>query len=164
MMDGIKNDLQPDSHILVKFLVLKGSAFNALFEDGGNNLQGHVSCPRVYVVDPSAPSFLHVQKLGNGFLYYNHLHTQNKRDNAVVTTVCESPELFDKKGVNGTIESLKVVFSALFSSFLSNINTILFHVLEVYKRFTKNFHFIKRSCKIDMRWTMKNVWFLVDRG
>lgn len=116
-MDGggwYQNDLQSDSQILVKFHVLRGSTFRALFEDSWNNLLGHVSYPRVYVVNPSTPSFLHVQKLGNIFLGDDHLHTQNKRNYAVVITICESSEIFDEEGVDGTIEPLKIIFPALF--------------------------------------------------
>ena len=64
-MNGTQNDLQSDSQILVKFFVLRGFAFCALLEDGGNNFLVHVSFPRVYAVDSSSPSLLHVQKFCN---------------------------------------------------------------------------------------------------
>lgn len=84
MMNGSQNDLQPDSYILVKFLVLGRITLSVMFEDGWDNILGHVFCPRVNVIGSSSSCILHVQKGGDGFLSDDDLHPQNIKRNVVV--------------------------------------------------------------------------------
>lgn len=93
-MDASQNYLEPHTHILVKLLILGGSYFRVLREDGGDDFLGHVLSPRVYEVDSSSPSILCIQKHNNGFLSDYHLDAQDVIDDVVIIIVSESLELF----------------------------------------------------------------------
>lgn len=113
-MDGSQNDFQLDPQIMVKFLVLGGFLLWVLFEYSGDYLLGYVFCPRVDVVDPSAPNLFHVQNLGYGLLCDDQFYPQDVGDNAAIVVVYKSLELFNKEGVDWTLESLEVISPALF--------------------------------------------------
>lgn len=124
--------LDKDPQILVKLLVLGGFPFWVLLEYNGNYLMGYVFFSRVYVINPSAPSFLHIQKLGYWLLCDDYFDSQDKGNYAMVAAVCKSPEFLNEESVDWTVESLEVISPSLFLQFCSEINVVAFQVFKVH--------------------------------
>lgn len=102
---------------MVKFLVLGGFPFWILFEYCGGYLLRNVFFPRVDIIDPSAPSSLHVQKLGYELFSDNHFDAKDIRNNTMVVAICKSPKFLNEEGVDKTIEPLEIISLTLFLKF-----------------------------------------------